>query len=387
MTSPVGNLIFVVNYPANTGYAWDYFENVFARIADHMAGHGVQSYVAYPQIDAPPKTLDGSVAEAVELDVSLNSRDSLSSTIAFVREHNVRLLYFTDRQTWRWQYAALHAAGVEHIIVSDHTSGARTRPQGLKRVAKWALSRMPAITADQVVTPSDYVAERQAEVNMTPRARITRVYYGFSLDRDLEGLPPTRDRFNLPPDRPIVACACRAAPEKGVVHLLRAFDRVMHEGDIYGSRPTLVYCGDGPQLEELRDIKCDLTYDEDVILAGYVPDAVPHLRDAQLFVIPSIWQDALPLSVLEPMSLGKPVVATRVGGIPEMVADGTTGLLVEPGDEIELARAIRRLLRNPDLARRFGRAARERVASKFSPKRELEELVEVIEAGLDIDGR
>lgn len=386
MNTRVGNLLFVVNYPANTGYAWDYFEDLFAKIADRLAERGVRSYVAYPRIDSPPETLDGSVAAPVELDASLTSSESLAATVEFIREYDVRLLYFTDRDTWRWQYAALRAAGAEHVVVSDHTSGARTRPRGVKRAAKWAVSRMPAITADQVVTPSDYVAERQAEVNLTPRDRITRVYYGFSLERDLEEkFLPTREKFDIAQERPIVACTCRAASEKGVAHLLRAFDRVMHESDRYPARPALVYCGDGPELEELRELKSDLTHGEDVTLAGYVPDAVPRLRNAQVFVIPSVWQDALPLSVMEPMAIGKPVVATRVGGIPEMVVDGTTGLLVEPGDPEELARAIRHLLCNPAVARRFGKAARERVASKFSPERELDELVEVVEAGLGID--
>lgn len=379
------NVLFVVNYPANTGYAWDYFETLFARIADRFAEHDVQTYVAYPRIAAPPDTLEGSVAEPVELDASLDSRESLQNTRDFIRERGIDLVYYTDRHTWRWRYAVLRRAGVEHIIVADHTSGARTRPRGLKRLVKWILSRLPAISADQVVTPSDYVARRQEEVNLTPRERIRRVYYGFPVDRNLDEFPDSHEAFGLDESRQIVACACRAAPEKGVDHLLRAFDRVMDDADAYPNRPVLVYCGDGPQLEELRGIKRELSHSEDIVLAGYQPDAVSHLRYAQVFVVPSVWQDALPLSVLEPMSLGKPVVATRVGGIPEMVEDGVTGRLVEPGNEEQLASAIAKLLREPELARRYGSEARRRVASKFSPERELEELLDVVANGLNLE--
>lgn len=378
-----GNLLFVVNFRANTGYAWDYFERLFAGIADRVASHGVRTFVAYPSIPELPRTLEGSVAEAVELDASLNSRASRRATASFVREHGIRLVYYTDRPTWRPAYVGLRSAGVRHIIAADHTSGGRTPPWGPRRWAKWIVARLPGVGADRIVTPSDYVARRQVEVAMNPPERVTRVYYGFPL-RDGSDGAETYDTFGVDPARPIVGCACRAAREKGVIHLLQAFDLVWREMEGDDRRPVLVYLGDGPQMPELRAAREGLASREDIVFGGYRPDGVRVLEGAYLFAVPSVWQDALPLSVMEPMSFGKPVIGTRVGGIPEMIVDGETGLLVPPGDEESLAEALETLLRNPEQAREFGRRARRRVAEKFSPDRELDQLIALVERGLGI---
>jgi len=378
------NVLFAVKYPSNTGYAWDYFERLFARVADSLATRGIRTFVSYPEIQAPPGTLEGSAAEGVELDASLDSRYSRRAVRQFVREHDVGLVYYTDRPTWRWAYGHLRLSGVRHIVVADHTSGARTGPRGAKKLAKWAVARLPWINADQVVTPSEYVRDRQVHVVMNPPERVTRIYYGFSVDGGARADgPTTHATFGLEDSRPIVACACRAAPEKGVHHLLRAFDRAMQTGiGQKGERPALVYLGDGPMLEQLGKLRSELEHAEDIVLGGFRPEAVTLLKDAAFFVVPSVWQDALPLAVMEPMSRGKPVVGSRVGGIPEMIEDGESGLLVDPGDEEALAEALTGLLEDPSLVRRMGRAAKERVAQKFSPEREFEQMMQVIAKGL-----
>lgn len=192
--------------------------------------------------------------------------------------------------------------------------------------------------------------------------------------------PFARDELGLDPARPLVACACRAHPVKGVHHLLRAFDLLIREGGL-DATPILVYAGDGPQLDELRELRDRLAARDHILLAGYLPDAVRRLRDATVFVAPSVWQDAFPLSVMEPMAFARPVVTSRVGGVPEMVIHGETGLLVEAGDEAALAAGIRRLLTDPEEARRLGRQARERVRTHFSPARQLTHLSYWTEVG------
>jgi len=102
-----------------------------------------------------------------------------------------------------------------------------------------------------------------------------------------------------------------------------------------------------------------------------------------LCVIPSVWQDAFPLSVLEAMARGKAVIASRVGGIPEMIDHNVHGLLVAPGDEASLSAAMRQLLADRDRAARLGEAARRRVAEQFTPERQVRSLVEIVEAGFN----
>jgi len=97
-------------------------------------------------------------------------------------------------------------------------------------------------------------------------------------------------------------------------------------------------------------------------------------------VVPWLWQDAFPSSVLEPMSRGKPVVASAVGGIPEMIEPGVSGLLLPPGDVEQMARAIGQLLRDPSRAERIGREAKDQIRERFTPERQVNALVELFEA-------
>jgi len=88
------------------------------------------------------------------------------------------------------------------------------------------------------------------------------------------------------------------------------------------------------------------------------------------------------MSVLEPMALGRPVIATRMGGIPEQVRDGVDGLLVDSGDVLQLAAALRVLADDAPLAERLGRSARQRAGGEFSPRAHLNGLLDVYSAAL-----
>jgi glycosyltransferase involved in cell wall biosynthesis len=154
------------------------------------------------------------------------------------------------------------------------------------------------------------------------------------------------------PDRPLeVVFAGRLAAEKRVEDLLRAVAAVP------GARLTVV--GDGPRRAALEAEARALRLDGRVSWLGYVawgPALLGVLRRSSVLALPSA-TEGLPLVLVEAMSQGTPVVATRVGGVPELVEDGVSGLLVEPGRPDELARALRALLDDPALRRRLGRAA------------------------------
>jgi hypothetical protein len=106
------SLLCFANFCSNTGYAWDFIESLYARVADHLAESGIRTFVAYPEINEPPKSLDGSVAKPVELALSLDGRRSLQPVIEFIRRENVRVLYLTDQPAWSWAYLRLRWAGV-----------------------------------------------------------------------------------------------------------------------------------------------------------------------------------------------------------------------------------------------------------------------------------
>jgi glycosyltransferase involved in cell wall biosynthesis len=137
--------------------------------------------------------------------------------------------------------------------------------------------------------------------------------------------------------------------------------------------------GDGPLLHQSRQLSERLGVQEAVEFLGERNDVVNILRNADIFVLVSNWE-GFPISVLEGMRAGLPVVATRVGGMPESVSDQHTGLLVEPGDSVGLANALRTLITQPCLRTRMGSAGRERYLSAFTSERMIAKTTEVYDS-------
>ncbi len=137
----------------------------------------------------------------------------------------------------------------------------------------------------------------------------------------------------------------------------------------------LVVAGEGPMEDDLRT-----TYPEVEFIGRVSSERVIELmKDAFACVVPSVGYENAPMSVLEPMAAGVPVVATRTGGIPELVENGISGILVSPGDSYELAEALSKLRRNREYASSLAAAGRERVRQHFSPERHMERLMWVYE--------
>lgn len=148
---------------------------------------------------------------------------------------------------------------------------------------------------------------------------------------------------------------------KGHATVLHALARVV------AARPgcKLVLFGDGAERRSVERLSAELGIDGAVVFAGRRPDAARFLSGFDLLVHAST-KEGLPNAVMEAMAAGVPQVATAVGGIPELVEDGTTGLLVPPSDPERIADAITWLIDHPDERRRMGEAARARVAERFS---------------------
>ncbi|HEY6057371.1 MAG TPA: glycosyltransferase family 4 protein, partial [Candidatus Limnocylindrales bacterium] len=145
---------------------------------------------------------------------------------------------------------------------------------------------------------------------------------------------------------------------------------------------VLLVAGDGPLRRELEQLAVGLGVADRVRFLGHVDDVAGLLDRGDLFALTSL-NEGLPLVVVEAMVAGLPVVASRVGGTPEAVVDGETGLLVDPGDVLATRAAIRRLLDDPDLARRMGRRGQEVARERFSPAALVEGVLRVYEDALD----
>ncbi len=161
---------------------------------------------------------------------------------------------------------------------------------------------------------------------------------------------------------PTVLCLGRLVPDKGIDIALNAFATL---SEAYPELRVLI-AGDGELRSDLEQQAAHLGMNNVEFLGWVPPGSVPSLINrADIVVMPSR-QDSFPLTALEAGMLGRPIVATRVGGLPEMIEDGTTGLLVESEDADALGRALAGLLASPQRATQLGQAARERVLRKFS---------------------
>lgn len=364
-------LLCVVPYPAGTGFAWNFIEGLYAGVASRLAPLGTRTYVAYLRVDAPPRTLDGSPAQPLALDATLASLRSVVAVCRAVRSLRIDTVYFTDLGTYHWAFPLLRAAGVRWIVAHDHTSGHRDAPRRMRRWLKAIRSRLPGVVADRVLTVSEYVARRQRDVARIPSQRVFALLNGVPLPPDDHAPPVWPEALHAWRGRPLVVCACRAALEKGVDVLLRAFDRALTHWPEDSPRPVLVYAGDGPQFMQLAALREQLPSASDIVLLGYRDDVPALLRLASICVVPSLWEEACPLGVLEPMALGKPVIASAVGGVPEEIDSAAVGMLVPPGDVTALATAILSLWLDPARREAMGRAARERIARDLSQERHL----------------
>ncbi len=204
--------------------------------------------------------------------------------------------------------------------------------------------------------------------------RITVVHNGVDLramSRADEG-GAVREMWDVPVGAPVLITVGRLTPKKGHRDLLAALARLV--GDARWGDVRLLIVGTGALLRGLKREAEQLGLGERVVFTGFQREVLPFLQAADIFVLPSI-QEGLSLSALEAMALGKPVVACRVGGTPEVVVDGQTGVLVSPGQPEELASALQGLLEHPDQARAMGAAGRERVRNSF----DFEQMVSKIE--------
>ncbi|PWI13926.1 glycogen synthase [Streptomyces sp. Act143] len=262
--------------------------------------------------------------------------------------------------------------GVPHVMTAHSLEPLRPwkaeQLGGGYALSSWA-ERTAIEAADAVIAVSG--AMREDILSCYPAldpARVHIVHNGIDTtlyrpDHGTEALT----RIGLDPDRPFVLFVGRITRQKGVPHLLRAVR------DIDPAAQVVLCAGapDTPEIDrEFRQLYEELSRAREGV--HWIPQMLPRpdviqlLTHAAVFVCPSVYE---PLGIvnLEAMACGTPVVASRVGGIPEVVDDGKTGLLVPVDDDFEpaLARALDSVLGDPEGARRMGEAGRERAVGEF----------------------
>ncbi|MDI6873806.1 glycosyltransferase [Candidatus Solincola sp.] len=239
-------------------------------------------------------------------------------------------------------------------------------PETFSRLNLWLLRTFATLFARRVLAISGAVREALLALGV-PEEKVKVVYNGVEAREDAgEMRQRVRREWGLPDDCPAVGLVGRLVEWKGPDVFLRAAARVAEYfpetrfflvgGAIFGRE-------DYP--EELRELSRSLGLEERAVFTGFLRDPLPAMAALDCLVHASVEPEPLGMVILEAMSLGLPVVATEGGGVPEIVEDGRTGLLVPPGDAEAMARAVVWMLSHPEERKEMGERGRKRVKEAF----------------------
>lgn len=259
---------------------------------------------------------------------------------------------------------AARLAGTPAVIYTEHN--VQQRYHLLTRLINQATLRL----CDVTVAVSAEVRASLLRSPLVGRRTVLTILNGV----DVEGLrraaaaDGVREEFGILPDRLVVCVVNVFRPQKRLDLWVRAA-RLIADAE---PRATFLVVGDGPIRPQVRDLAGRLGLDGRIAFPGLRHDAARLMAVFDVFMLSSVYE-GLPVAVLEAMALGRPVVATRVGGLPGVIQDGRHGFLVPPGDPGALAERVVELLRRPELRQAFGEASAARVRQHFSIERMVRE--------------
>jgi glycosyltransferase involved in cell wall biosynthesis len=330
--------------------------------------------------DAAAPAAKTAVAELDEAGVHFLGLDRTSALhlrpwralLTLLREERIDILHAHKFGSNVWASILGSLAGTPVVIAHEHTWSFEGQP-----VRKLLDRRLIAPRVAAFLTVSREDTRRMIEVEKIHPDKLIMVPNG------IDALPPAsgrniREELGIQPEAPVIGTVCTLRPQKALDVLIRA------AADLSRSWRELrvLIVGGGPQRAGLEALIGELGLEGVVMILGFRPD-VPDLLQAVDVAVCSSDFEGTPLSILEYMDAGLPVVATRVGGIPDVIDDGVEGLLVEPRDQVRLAASIDALLRDRPRAEQMGRRGRERRRKEFDigvTVRRIEDLYEGLTA-------
>ncbi|HEX6211965.1 MAG TPA: glycosyltransferase [Methylomirabilota bacterium] len=267
----------------------------------------------------------------------------------------------------------VHAHDPHGVAMASMALSMQTRPPVPPLVAsrrvdfhlkRNSFSRWKYRQVDLFVAASDAIRQILIQDGVDP-ARVTTVHEGIDVDRVVRLEPASiQAALWLPHEAPVVCNVAALVPHKGQRHLIDAAALVLPE--VPDAR--FVILGEGPLRPALEHQVKHLHLEKHVFLPGFRTDVLSLVKSVDLFVMCSE-TEGLGTALLDAMAAGKACVGTRTGGIPEVIVDGDTGLLIPPRDPPALADAIARLLKAPELRGRMGERGLARVREHFSVER------------------
>jgi len=308
-----------------------------------------------------------------------HARRNLMRMIGEHQPEKLHLHFVSFLNSYSW---LARLGSVKEVFFTDHHS----RPAGYvpARAPFWKRTAVRVINKPltKVICVSRYGYECMTSFDLLPRNRFQMIYNGVDLSRvstDPRSAADFRRRYSIPADRPIVTQVSWMIPEKGIADLLAAARLVLEQNrDV-----QFVLVGDGAHREQYMNEAVAMGIADRITWTGMIGDPFGEGVFAAADVVCqfSRWEEVFGWMIAEAMAHGKPVIASRAGGIPELITDGVSGHLVHRGDTLAMSHRILELLRNPDLRAQMGCAGCEAVSEKFDLRKNVAQLIETYDIG------
>ncbi|HEY0431128.1 MAG TPA: glycosyltransferase family 4 protein [Pyrinomonadaceae bacterium] len=265
---------------------------------------------------------------------------------------------------------------VKKVFFTDHHSRSAGYVPGRAPLWKRSAARFINGPLTRVISVSKYGYKCMTAFDLLPQRRFEMIYNGVDLSRvntDPQRASDFRRRYSIPAERAIVTQVSWIIPEKGIDDFLETARLVTEQN----RNVQFVLVGEGAAREQYMKDAEAMGIADRITWTGMVEDpfGAGVFAAADVVCQFSRWEEVFGWMIAEAMAHAKPVVATRVGGIPELITDGVTGHLVDRGDTTAMSRSVLRLLGDPVLRVRMGEAGRETVSAKFDLRKNVAQLI------------
>lgn len=237
------------------------------------------------------------------------------------------------------------------------------------------LERFTALATDIIITLTKIGIEEHLKFKIAPREKFVAISNGIDEEKYLSlkiDIASKKKELGIPPESTVITTVARLEPVKGVKYLIESIPLITKSPNI---PLTFLIVGDGSLRTELE--QQSKIFDTKTIFLGERNDVPEILAISDIFVLPSI-MEGFGIVLLEAMIFGKPVIATSVGGVPEIVIDGESGILVPSANPEKLAEAISRVLKDNSLRHKLGENGKQRVLTNYTQNRMLTDLDQLV---------
>lgn len=302
----------------------------------------------------------------------------ISEIKRIIDQGNYDLVHFHGSKAGLVGRVAAVLAGCKNTVVTAHNFVIYEEvPIAKKIVFRYGESLLSRVTSKIITVSRALKHDLVLNYKITPE-KIVPIYNGIDLAKydQLPSRDLAREFYGIKPETLVIGTVARMAPQKGLKYLIDAAAKICNHSN--GTSPDILFviAGDGPLKPELERFAVDIGVRDKVLFPGYIDDINGLFACLDIFVIPSI-AEGLSITTIEAMAAGLPVIASRVGGLPELVTEGVTGLLIQPRNTTALAIAINSLVNDRGMRVQLGANGKIFARDRFSIENMVEQTIKV----------